>query len=174
MVILNLKEMKKIIELNKKDFFSENELRKKSEVLNFDDPTFNEIINELTEAFMNNPISVGLAMPQIGIFKRVAIVNIDKNNNPNHLYLINPEIVSLSGSKKTMKETCLSLPNYRGAVTRREKIVLKYYDLKGELNEAKFESFTSRVVQHEIDHLDGILYVDRMENKNDLEEINGS
>ncbi len=145
-----------------------------SKVVNFPDPTLEVTIKELTETFMNNPISVGLASPRIGILKRIAVVNIDKSNNPNHLYLINPEVVSLSGSKKTMKETCLSLPNYRGPVTRREKISLKYYDLNGELKEAKFESFISRVIQHEIDHLDGILYVDRMENKGDLEVINGS
>ena len=165
--------MKNIIELNKTDFFSKNQLREKSTEVSFDDSNFRTYIDELTMAFMNNEISVGLAAPQIGIFKRIAIVNIDKKNNNNHLYLINPQIISLSGSKKTMKETCLSLPNFRGAVTRREKILLKYYDVSGNLIEEKYESFTSRVIQHEIDHLDGILYVDRMDNKEDLEEING-
>lgn len=162
--------MGKIIELSKEEFFSDNILRRKSEQINFEDPDLSKMIKKLTDAFIINPVSVGLSLPQIGVFKRMAIVNINKNEDAN-LYLINPEIITFSGKRKAMKESCLSLPNFRGVVKRKDKILLRYHDLNGFLVERQYEGFISRVIQHEIDHLNGILYIDRMENKDDLEEF---
>ena len=161
-----------IIQLERSDFYNkEVSLRKKSiDVTDFGD-LFQKEVDVLIKTFRKWRIAVGLSAPQIGIFKRFSIINLDKLKIDDDLIIVNPEIISLTGKKDKKKESCMSLPQVRGEVERRDKLVLAYQDRYGNKNEIKLEGFKSRVVQHEIDHLNGILFVDRMNPDKVLENI---
>jgi peptide deformylase len=98
---------------------------------------------------------VGLAAPQIGVSKRVIIVKVDNEL----VELINPVILEKEG-KGSMEEGCLSIPNVTGDVERAAKVRVQGLNRKGELLEIKAENLKARALQHEIDHLDGILFID--------------
>jgi peptide deformylase len=108
----------------------------------------------------------GIAAPQIGVSQRIAIVEIpkkDEDPNSGVLYtLINPEIVKFSEEMWEHQEGCLSIPGWVGDVERPLKIVVKSLDRAG--NRVKFEAegMLARAIQHEIDHLDGVLYIDKL------------
>jgi len=99
---------------------------------------------------------VGLAAPQIGVSKRVIVVDVE--NDP--MALINPEITSFSG-RETGTEGCLSIPGYWGEVERAKAVEVKALNPDGEQVVVKAEGYMARALQHEIDHLDGILFIDR-------------
>ena len=111
---------------------------------------------------------VGIAAPQVYISKRVIIVA----SRPNLRYpdapemdavvMVNPEILEFSQATTLGEEGCLSVPNERGQVQRAQSIKVLYHTLTGEVMESTFEGFPARIVQHEIDHLNGILFVDRL------------
>ncbi len=111
---------------------------------------------------------VGIAAPQVYISKRVVIVA----SRPNLRYpdapemdavvMVNPEILEFSQAMTLGEEGCLSVPNERGQVQRAQSIKVLYHTLTGEVMESTFEGFPARIVQHEIDHLNGILFVDRL------------
>ena len=111
---------------------------------------------------------VGIAAPQVYISKRVIIVA----SRPNLRYpdapemdavvMVNPEILAFSQATTLGEEGCLSVPNERGQVQRAQSIKVLYHTLTGEVMESTFDGFPARIVQHEIDHLNGILFVDRL------------
>ncbi|MEG0347716.1 MAG: peptide deformylase, partial [Acinetobacter sp.] len=111
---------------------------------------------------------VGIAAPQVYISKRVIIVA----SRPNLRYpdapemdavvMVNPEILEFSQATTLGEEGCLSVPNERGQVQRAQSIKVLYHTLTGEVMESTFEGFPARIVQHEIDHLNGILFVDHL------------
>ena len=101
---------------------------------------------------------VGLAAPQVGILKRIAVVDIREGNK---ITLINPEIIAEEG-KAIMEEGCLSIPGETGDVIRAEKIKVRTLNKEGKEIEFEAEGFEARAIQHEIDHLDGILFVDKI------------
>lgn len=111
---------------------------------------------------------VGIAAPQVYISTRVIIVA----SRPNPRYpdapdmdavvMVNPEILEFSQTTCLGEEGCLSVPNERGQVERAQAIKVRYYTLQGEVIETAFEGFPARIVQHEVDHLDGVLFVDKM------------
>ena len=111
---------------------------------------------------------VGIAAPQIGISKRVVVYGV--KNNPRYpdapfieeSILINPEIIEYSEDKNEYFEGCLSLPNIRGMVPRANRIKYKTHTVTGKLVEKTAEGFEARIIQHEIDHLNGLLYPMRM------------
>lgn len=104
---------------------------------------------------------IGLAGPQINFNKRIVIIG-DLNNKDYSVY-VNPEITYFSNDKEISEEGCLSLPNIFGLVKRSKKIHLKYRDLEGNKIKEKLKGLKSVVIQHEIDHLNGILFIDRVE-----------
>jgi len=104
---------------------------------------------------MRNADGVGLAAPQVGVPKRVIIVDLEEEL----IELINPEIINSEGSQ-TGEEACLSIKGVKGNVTRYEKIVLTGLNRHGEMIEVEAEGLLARVFQHEIDHLDGVLFID--------------
>ncbi len=106
----------------------------------------------------------GLAAPQIGISKRAVVVNVDDE----YIELINPEIIAASG-EQTDYEGCLSIPGLIGEVTRAEKVTVKGWNRQGEEIEVTRRGMMARALQHEIDHLDGILYIDKAENIRSVE-----
>jgi len=122
-------------------------------------------INEKTLALIVNMFDtmyeedgVGLAAPQVGILKRIAVVDIREGNK---IVLINPEIIAEEG-KAIMEEGCLSIPGETGDVIRSEKIKVRTLDRDAEMVEFEAEGFEARAIQHEIDHLNGVLFVDKI------------
>ncbi|MCC3144772.1 peptide deformylase [Halanaerobium sp. Z-7514] len=101
---------------------------------------------------------VGLAAPQVGILKRIAVVDIGEGNQ---IVLINPEIIEEDG-KMIMEEGCLSIPGRTGEVIRSKEIKVRSLNRDGEEIEFKAEGFEARAIQHEMDHLDGVLFIDKM------------
>jgi len=159
-----------IIQLEKKHFYDKQSLLRRESVPVEDfGAEFQKEVNNLLETIDSWKIAIGLSAPQVGIRKRVAIVKVNKDETP--LIIVNPQITSLSGKKDTKKESCLSLPGVRGNVQRRYKLSLSYQDRFGELHTLNAESFFARVILHELDHLDGILFVDRMDNDESLEDF---
>ena len=114
---------------------------------------------------------VGLAAPQVGILRRVAVVDITEDHS-GLLELVNPEITEKEGSQ-TGREGCLSLPGRQGVVTRPMKVKVRYQDRTGDWYELETEGFEARAICHEVDHLDGQLYIDVMDRELSEEEIRG-
>jgi peptide deformylase len=103
-------------------------------------------------------IGIGLAAPQIGVGKRITVVDLSNKKNPEEkIVLVNPEIVHKEG-KQVEEEGCLSLPEIREKVSRAAKVRVKAQDLEGKWFEMEGEELLARAFQHEIDHLDGILF----------------
>lgn len=131
-------------------------------------------IQNLEEAMAAGPGGVGIAATQVGVMQRIVIVDVSnyprlKNaKHHGHLVLINPEIIDWQGMKKG-REGCMSVPDFTGNVIRAENIVLNALDENGTQQEYEMEGFEARAVQHEIDHLDGLLFLDRLvSRRNDL------
>jgi peptide deformylase len=120
-------------------------------------------------------VGVGLAAPQIGVTRRLIVVNVPENYDHEGdpatvLTLVNPEIVKGHGSV-VGTEGCLSIPGWVGDVPRAESITVKAIDLDNKAIRLKLRGWPARVVQHEIDHLDGILFIDRIEDRSTLRRV---
>jgi len=127
---------------------------------------------------MYESAGVGLAAPQVGSRQRILVINITgKADEGEELTLINAEILERTGPKSFYEEGCLSFPGIYADVERPERCRVAFQDVEGNQHEQEFDGFTSRVVQHEYDHLEGVLLVDRMStadklrNKGALEEL---
>ena len=121
-------------------------------------------IQDLEETFRSFSGCVGIAAPQVGRFERIILVDIShKPQHVNHglLVLINPKIISCEGNSLG-REGCLSVPDYTGKVERAKSIVLEALDGNGDKQEFRIFGYEARAVQHEIDHLDGKLFIDRL------------
>jgi len=137
--------------------------RVSSPVKNIDDD-LSKFIFDLEETMRAGPPSVGIAAPQVGRFERIVIIDVSsKPDIPNHgkLILINPKIVSKQGSV-VGREGCLSVPDYTGNVMRAEALTLQALNLVGKTVNYQMEGFEARAISHEIDHLEGILFLDRL------------
>lgn len=135
-------------------------------VTEFDD-VLRDFVNQLNETMMDGRGGVGIAAPQVGNFIRVVIVDVSsKKNTPSHghLVLVNPEITKWEGMQKG-REGCMSVPDFTGNVIRAERINLTAYDVFGEQQQYNMQGFEARAVQHEMDHLDGLLFLDRLVSK---------
>lgn len=105
---------------------------------------------------------IGLAAPQIGVSKRITVIDVNFKEKPEEkLVLINPEIIEREG-KQFEEEGCLSLPEIRDKVQRSARVKVRAQDVNGKFFEAEGTELLSRAIQHEIDHLDGILFIDRI------------
>ena len=129
------------------------------------DEELRAFIADLEETRRAGPGAVGIAAPQVGRFQRVVILDLSNTRKPvpNHGYLVlvNPEITHWDGFELG-REGCLSVPHYTGNVIRAERIHLSAQDCYGEVREYRMQGFEARAVQHEVDHLEGILFVDRL------------
>jgi peptide deformylase len=106
---------------------------------------------------------IGLAAPQIGVRKRVIVCDVARDDEPSRpMKLANPEIVWQSDETVTVDEGCLSLPEHYAEVTRPAKVKIRYLDHQNEIRELDAEGILSTCLQHEMDHLDGILFVDHL------------
>jgi len=123
-----------------------------------------DFANDLEETMRAGPGGVGIAAPQVNRFIRLIIVDVSaRPKTPNHgkLILVNPEITAWEGMKKG-REGCMSVPDYTGNVIRAERVELSAQNLHGEMQQFQFEGYEARAVQHELDHLDGLLFLDRL------------
>ena len=110
--------------------------------------------------YMDN--GIGLAAPQVGISKKIIVVDPTFGDDENSLRdMINPEIIETE-KECELEEGCLSIPGVFEMVTRPEKITVKYHDVDGEEHRLEADGLLARVIQHEIDHLEGILFIDRL------------
>ena len=114
---------------------------------------------------------VGLAAPQVGILRRIAVVDVTEDHS-GLLEMVNPEIIERDG-EQTGREGCLSVPGRQGVVTRPMKIKARFQDRNGDTYEIETEGFEARAICHELDHLDGTLYIDVMDRELTEEEIHG-
>jgi peptide deformylase len=119
------------------------------------------VIDRLLQELHSIPYGTGLSAIQVGIAVRIAVVNVRRRSGED-LILIDPVLLSVSGRLTTRREGCLSLPGFKGSVTRRNKVSLRAQDLNGLENLYHFSGYEAAVIQQELDHLDGILYWDRM------------
>ena len=144
------------------------DLLKVSEPVDFEKDDLTTLIEDMKETMKAND-GAGLAAPQIGVFKRLVIFGFDTNDrypeadSVRFTVLINPIITPLSDEKENGWEGCLSVPGLRGVVPRLTHIKYEGYDAEGKKIEREVEDFHARVVQHECDHLDGILYPMKIE-----------
>ncbi|WP_373510655.1 peptide deformylase [Thiocapsa sp.] len=139
-------------------------LKQVSEPVERFDEEVRAFVADLEETRLAGPAAVGIAAPQVGRFQRIVIVDVSgrpKTPNHGHLILVNPEIVHWEGYA-IGREGCLSVPDYTGNVIRATGIRLKAQDLDGRDHEFAMEGYEARAVQHEMDHLDGLLFVDRV------------
>lgn len=134
-------------------------LRKKCRPVEVFDDKLGKLLDDMRET-MNRADGVGLAGPQVGILRRLAVVEVEDF----YIELINPVIVSKSGSQDG-PEGCLSIPGRQENVTRPYKVTVDYQDRHGKEMTVTAEGFVARAFCHEIDHLDGILYYDYLDNK---------
>lgn len=128
------------------------------------DTALHAFLADLEETMRAGPGSVGIAAPQVNHFFRIAIVDVSsKPNISQHgcLRLINPEIVQRAGEVKG-REGCMSVPDYTGTVVRAQLVRVRAQDADGQWREFECEGYEARAVQHELDHLDGLLFLDRV------------
>lgn len=125
------------------------------------------LVQDLVDTMRAAGHSVGVAAPQIGDLRRVAVVDVSpsklgqKEKNHGLLEMINPRIIERSGSR-VFREGCMSVPEYTGNVTRAENIVVEFTDRQGRLRVIESSGFEAVAIQHELDHLDGLLFLDRV------------
>jgi peptide deformylase len=126
------------------------------------DDKVRRLMDDMLET-MYSAIGIGLAAPQVGRSERVIVVDVARDGEkPQPLKLANPEIIWQSPELTTGNEGCLSLPEHYAEVTRPEKIRLRYLDFQNEIREMEVSGLLATCLQHEIDHLDGVLFVDHL------------
>jgi peptide deformylase len=153
------------------NIYSDDILRQKAKPLKGVDHAIKELIASMFES-MQNAAGIGLAAPQIGHSLRLLVLDVScikEYANEKPMVVINPHILAVGGNN-VMEEGCLSIPGVNGDVERPATIALKYRDEEFRERTGEFTGMIARVLQHEIDHLNGTLFVDRME-KRDRKKI---
>ncbi len=135
------------------------ELRGKSKPITKFDGRLSLILRDMADT-MYEANGVGLAAPQVGILRRLVVIDVGEGL----MELVNPEIIATEG-ECGMVEGCLSVPGRRGYVVRGEKVTLRAQDKSGQFFEVSADGLLARAIQHELDHLDGVLYVDKMDHE---------
>ena len=119
------------------------------------------LVPRMFEAMYKAP-GIGLAAPQVGVGLRVVVIDLMPDNAPHPLTLVNPQIVAADEALATREEGCLSVPNQYADVTRPARVTVRYHDLDGVQQQVEGEGLLAACLQHELDHLDGILFVDHL------------
>lgn len=133
-------------------------LRKKSRTVEVVDDKIKQLVEDMLET-MYKFNGVGLAAPQVGILKRVVVIDLYDNKGP--LILINPEIIKEKGEQE-VEEGCLSFPNQFAKIVRPAEVTVKALDIDGKEIKIKAKELLAQAISHEIDHLNGILFVDKI------------
>ncbi len=121
-----------------------------------------KLMDDLLETMYAAP-GVGLSAPQVGVAKRVLVVDVVKEGEaPQPLRMADPELVWVSDDDRSYEEGCLSVPEHYAEVTRPARVRVRYLDEESEIRERELDGLLATVVQHEMDHLDGILFIDHL------------
>ena len=149
-------------------------LRQKALKIRAVDDSLRKLARDMHET-MEEEHGVGLAGPQIGVMRRIIVIHVpeaygDEKQSEVSLTLINPEIVKAQG-REVGPEACLSIPGWVGDVPRAERVTVKAIDLNNREIRLKANGILARILQHEVDHLDGILYIDRVEDRSTLRQV---
>mgnify|MGYP006374686105 FL=1 len=144
--------------------YPDERLKRVSAPVEVFDAGLKDFIVDLLDTVNAAPGCVGLAAPQVNHFQRIVIVDVSSRKGVSHhgrMVLINPEILETTGSM-VGREGCLSVPDFTGNVQRAERIRLRARDVQGGAQEYDCEGYEARALQHELDHLDGLLFLDRL------------
>ena len=134
-------------------------LRKKCKPLENVDDDVRKLMNDMLETMYKAP-GIGLAAIQVGILKRIVVIDISKEEEKNPLFLANPEIIYKSKNTSVYEEGCLSLPGQFAEIERPAECHIKYIDYNGKEKKLETKGLLATCIQHEIDHLNGILFID--------------
>lgn len=134
-------------------------------------PWFRTFVGDLFETLYATAGGIGLAAPQVGVLLRVAVIALHDGSAP--LVLVNPSYRPAGAETELLDERCLSLPDFASPVQRYRHIQVQYLDQLGAQHDSVVEDFLARVMQHEIDHLDGILCIDRVADKGAIRAESG-
>ncbi|RLE18788.1 MAG: peptide deformylase [Acidobacteria bacterium] len=136
-------------------------LEKKTESVKTVDDDIRKLVADMYETMKAAP-GIGLAAPQVGVSKRLCLVDLSAGSDPDRLLvLVNPEIISEEGYQKA-EEGCLSFPGIFGHVERPMRVKVRYTDLDGGTQEVEGDELLARALCHEIDHLEGVVFINRM------------
>ncbi|MDP2919081.1 MAG: peptide deformylase [Dehalococcoidia bacterium] len=145
-------------------------LRQKAKRVKNVDSAIQKLIADMRETVVAAS-GVGLAAPQVGVSLRVIVLCVPKKDEKNEEYcLINPEIVRRKG-ERVLKEGCLSIPGYIGEIKRSEQVRVRGTDETGKEIKLRCEGLLAQAIEHEIDHLNGVLYVDHLESQDKLQKV---
>ena len=137
-------------------------LKKKSKPVESVDDGVRRLMDEMLETMYAAP-GIGLAAPQVGVLRRVIVLDIDREElKTGPILMANPEIIEASDEDATYEEGCLSVPEHYSDVVRPARVKVRYLDRDGKKQEMACEGLLATCVQHEIDHLDGILFIDHI------------
>lgn len=139
-------------------------LRKQSREIKNINERIKILADDMIETMKEND-GIGLAAPQVGILKRIIVVDIGQGP----LVMVNPDILEKDG-EQIINEGCLSVPNKNGNVKRPEKLKVTYTDLEGDKHTIKTEGLLSVVISHEVDHLNGVLFIDKVIEEDEIKE----
>ena len=134
---------------------------KSIEVENFDSD-LQEIVKNMYDTLYASGNGIGLAAPQVGIKKRIIVIDLKEDGNPDPITFINPEVIKFSEEKFINEEGCLSVPEYYAEVERSKEVEVKWFDENGKRKKKTIKGLLSICIQHEIDHLNGILFIDHL------------
>ena len=141
-------------------------LKQKAKRVRNIDASIHKLIKDMLETMHDAP-GVGLAAPQVGVPLRVIVIGIPEQED---FALINPEVVKTKG-ERVVSEGCLSIPGYMGQLKRAESVTVKGRDSSGKEIRIKADELLAQALEHKIDHVNGILYTDRLESEDDLKKI---
>ena len=135
-------------------------LREKSLIVDEVDKELQKLMSDMLETMYAAP-GIGLAAIQVGVPKRVIVIDISQKDGPRDpMFFVNPEIISKSDNNSTYEEGCLSVPGQFAEIDRPDKCHVKYLDYNGQAKEIKAEGMLATCIQHEMDHLEGVLFID--------------
>jgi len=135
-------------------------LREKSSVVEKVDSSIQKLMDDMLETMYAAP-GIGLAAIQVGVPKRIIVMDIARKDEPKKpMFFVNPEIIVTSKSNSVYEEGCLSVPGQFAEIERPESCHIKYLDYYGQAKEVKAEGMLATCIQHEMDHLEGILFID--------------
>ena len=134
-------------------------LRQKSKDIEIVDNEIRNLMDDMLDTMYAAP-GIGLAAIQVGIPKRIIVIDLSKEEEKKPLYFVNPKIILKSDSNATYEEGCLSVPGQFAEIDRPDKCHVNYLDYNGKQQEIKAEGLLATCIQHEIDHLEGILFID--------------
>ncbi len=135
-------------------------LRKKSSEVETINQETKKLMDSMLETMYQAP-GIGLAAPQVGVLKKIIVIDLAKEDEPKKpLFIINPKIFWKSEELNTREEGCLSIPGHYAEVTRPKKCKLQFLDYNGKQKEIEADDLLSTCIQHEVDHCDGILFID--------------